>query len=85
VAGNPRIYAQLVQVLAPYTRVIKQEASHHAAHEGEQGHEPTPEDALAATLHAGAAAPAPAPAKKGPVRIRRADLERGTRGGDQED
>jgi len=85
VAGNPRIYAQLVQVLAPYTRVIKQEASHHAAHEGEQGHEPTPEDALAATLHAGTAAPAPAPAKKGPVRIRRADLERGTRGGDQED
>src|SRR6185436_8149341 len=46
VAGNPRIYGQLVQILAPYTRVIKHEAAgaHHEA--------PvlTPEAALAETV-----------------------------------
>ncbi|TXC66292.1 inositol monophosphatase [Piscinibacter aquaticus] len=71
VAGNPKVYAQLVQILAPYTRVIKPDepAATPAA-----GAALTPEQALAAT----AAAPAPAePAKKkGPVRIRKADMPR---------
>ena len=31
VAGNPRIYAQLVQILAPYTRVIKDEPAEAAS------------------------------------------------------
>jgi myo-inositol-1(or 4)-monophosphatase len=51
VAGNPKIYGQLVKMLAPYSRAIKAEDSHpHAA-------TPTPEDALAATLIGIPAAP----------------------------
>jgi myo-inositol-1(or 4)-monophosphatase len=64
VAGNPKIYGQLVQILSPYTRVIKADEPH--------GHESaatmtTPEAALAATL-AKSAEPAK---KRGPVRIRK--------------
>ena len=64
VAGNPKIYGQLVQILSPYTRVIKADEVPH-------GETPalTPEVALAATL-AQAAEP---PRKKAPVRIRKAD------------
>jgi myo-inositol-1(or 4)-monophosphatase len=64
VAGNPRIYAQLVQMLGPYTHVIKADeppAEHTSV---------TPEAALAAT----ADKPAEAAKKKGLVRIRKADL-----------
>jgi len=72
VAGNPRIYAQLVQMLAPYTRVIKDDGdtpartaatgdAHATAPEG------TPEGALAAAVK-------PPVAKKAPTRIRKADL-----------
>lgn len=72
VAGNPKVYAQLVQILAPYTRVIKPDEP--VAAPAAAGNALTPEQALAAT----AAAPAPAePAKKkGPVRIRKADMAR---------
>ncbi len=35
VAGNPRIYAQLVQILAPYTRVIKDEPAEAAGIAGQ--------------------------------------------------
>ena len=63
VAGTPKVYGQLVQILAPYTRVIKEpEAEAPAAAEATD-----PVQALAA-----APAAAPAPAKKAPVRIRRA-------------
>ena len=65
VAGNPRIYAQLVQILSPYTRVIKQEEGTSA-----DAQPVTPEAALAATL----SKPAEPAKKKGPVRIRKADL-----------
>jgi len=67
VAGNPKVYAQLVQILAPYTKVIKPDepAAPHAPAEL------TPEQALAAT----AAVPAAAK-KKGPVRIRKAEAAR---------
>ncbi len=69
VAGNPKVYAQLVQILGPYSRVIK--ADEPAAAAAPAGL--TPEQALAAT-----AAPAAAEAakKRGPVRIRKADVAR---------
>jgi myo-inositol-1(or 4)-monophosphatase len=68
VAGTPKVYAQLVKLLAPYTRTIK--ADEPAAGDA-AAPAPTPEDALAAT------STAPAPAKRGPVRIRKADLAGG--------
>lgn len=76
VAGNPKVYAQLVQILAPYTRVIKpDEPAATAAPAGV-----TPEQALAATVAGAAATAAPAAAeaakKRGPVRIRKADVAR---------
>ena len=67
VAGNPKVYGQLVQILAPYTRAIKADdpaAGATAAHAG-----PTPEEALAATQ-------AEPPKKKVAVRIRKADAAR---------
>jgi len=67
VAGNPKVYAQLVQILSPYTRVIKaDEPAPAAAPEAV-----TPEQALAASVATPAAAK-----KKGPVRIRKADAAR---------
>jgi len=67
VAGNPKIYGQLVQILAPYTRVIGEPASPAA-----------PADTAAATpatdaTEAFVASSEPA-AKKAPLRIRKADL-----------
>ena len=62
VAGNPKVYGQLVQLLAPYTRVI---APDDAAPPGDAP-APTPESALAAAVGS------PAPAPKGAVRVRRA-------------
>ncbi|HPG77714.1 MAG TPA: inositol monophosphatase family protein [Piscinibacter sp.] len=67
VAGNPKVYGQLVQILSPYTRAIKADdpaAGATAAHAG-----PTPEAALAATQ-------AEPPKKKVAVRIRKADAAR---------
>lgn len=69
VAGNPKIYGQLVNILSPYTHVIKDAPPAAAsAHEAQ----PTPEEAFIATA---AAAPAEA-AKKKAVRIRKADLDK---------
>lgn len=69
VAGNAKVYAQLVSILAPYTRVIKaDEAGAEAA--AEDG-EATPEQALAASLGADAPAAADAKPKRGPVRIKK--------------
>jgi myo-inositol-1(or 4)-monophosphatase len=65
VAGNPKIYGQLVQILSPYTHVIK--SGHEATHADAPAL--TPEAALAATL-----AQPEAPKKRIPVRIRRADI-----------
>jgi myo-inositol-1(or 4)-monophosphatase len=61
VAGNPKIYGQLVQILSPYTRVIKAE-DEAAAPAGDA--KPTAADAVAE---------AAAPKKRGPVRIKRAE------------
>ncbi|MFO1328650.1 MAG: inositol monophosphatase family protein [Rubrivivax sp.] len=56
VAGNPRVYGQLVQLLTPYTRVIKETPG---ATEGEAAPDTAPP------------APAPTPARKAAVRVRR--------------
>ena len=70
VAGNPRIYGQMVSLLSPYTHVIKEAPAAHATTAGEPV--PTAEEAFIAT--AAAAAAAPAVEKKKAVRIRKADL-----------
>ncbi len=72
VAGNPKIYGQLVQMLAPYTHVVNPaEAVTPSAATGGIG----PEEALAATTASAspsASASAPPPAqKKAPLRIRK--------------
>ena len=78
VAGNPKIYGQLVHTLSPYTRVLKggAAAAGVAAVDGVAAvasaqNGPTPEDALAATQAAQGTA---APVKKTAVRIRKAEL-----------
>jgi myo-inositol-1(or 4)-monophosphatase len=65
VAGNPKVYAQLVQILAPYTRVIAADPAPASDAAAEPATE-TPETALAASVAA-----AEAPKKKGPVRVRK--------------
>jgi myo-inositol-1(or 4)-monophosphatase len=79
VAGNPKIYAQLVQILGPYTRVIKDDDTTSKAAAAAAAPEGSPEEALAQALKAGEqkAEDKPAPAKRGPVRIRKADIEAG--------
>ncbi|WOB10355.1 inositol monophosphatase family protein [Piscinibacter gummiphilus] len=71
VAGNPKIYAQMVNILAPFTRIIKDAPA--AGTPGEAA--PTAEDVFIASATA-AAAPAEAPKKKVAVRIRKADLDK---------
>lgn len=74
VAGNPKIYGQMVSILAPYTRVIK-DAPGTGTH-GAPEVAPTAEEAFIATATAAtAAAPAEAPKRKA-VRIRKADLDK---------
>lgn len=60
VAGNPKVYGQLVQLLAPYTKVIKDEPDTAAS----------ADTAAADAGTVASAAPAPA-AKRAPVRIRK--------------
>jgi myo-inositol-1(or 4)-monophosphatase len=67
VAGNPKVYGQLVNILAPYTRVIKEEAEAPAA-------APAPD---ATQAFVATAATAATPEKKRPTRIRKADLPKG--------
>ncbi len=43
VAGNPKVYGQLVQILAPYTRVIKDEPAGNAAPAGVEAAESQPD------------------------------------------
>jgi len=71
VAGSPKIYGQLVQMLAPYSRVIKQDEQHPAG----AAPEGSPEEALAKAVGASEEAPVEADKpKRGAVRIRKADL-----------
>ncbi len=73
VAGNPKVYGQLIPLLAPHTGVVKEPS--HSEGKAAAASSLTPEDALAASLTAPAeaeAAGAPAPSKA--VRIRKSDL-----------
>ena len=82
VAGNPKVYGQLVQILAPYTRVIKEEPVDEAAGTGAVGvtgmvkaaPASAAPDATQAFVQAAAAADT---AKKAPLRIRKAALPEG--------
>ena len=65
VAGNPKVYGQLVQILAPYTRVIKEDAA------GEPAMASTAAAGADATAAFVAAAETARPALKPAVRIRR--------------
>ncbi|WKB53987.1 inositol monophosphatase family protein [Eleftheria terrae] len=67
VAATPRIYGQLVQMLAPFSRVIKEDGA-------EGGEKAKPDATSIVAGEAEAAAPAAPAKKKGPVRIRKADL-----------
>ena len=68
VAGNPKIYGQMVQLLSPYTRIIKD-----ADPKGDDAVPGvTPEQALAASVGAAPAETTAAPARKA-VRIRKAE------------
>ncbi len=79
VAGNPRVYGQLVQMLAPYSRALKPLEGGEGSASTEGGEKAVPADATESFLAAqatstDAAAPAAAPAapaRKAPVRIRR--------------
>ena len=66
VAGNPKVYGQLVQLLAPYTQIARPSAAGPAA---------VAESAPLTPLHARGAAlaedVAEAPARRGPTRIRK--------------
>ena len=83
VAGNPKIYAQLVKLLSPYTHVIAEASTPHGAATATAA-SLSPEEALAqsvdesAAVAADAQASAATPAKKPPVRIRKEDVAAGT-------
>lgn len=72
VAGNPKVYGQLVQILQPYTRVLKHPDPAAAPPAG------APADATQVFVEAAGGAAAPAPAAPAParktVRIRQREL-----------
>jgi myo-inositol-1(or 4)-monophosphatase len=78
VAGNPKVYAQLVTMLAPYTRVIPAAAGADDARRAPVADpaETTPEAALIATEHgaADASAAVTVPRRKAPVRIKKSEV-----------
>ena len=78
VAGNPKVYGQMVQILAPYTRVIKDGGAAEGPLSPAAAALAGAPDATQAFLNADgepAAAPAPAPARKAAVRIRKIDAD----------
>jgi myo-inositol-1(or 4)-monophosphatase len=70
VAGNPKVYAQLVTLLAPHTRVIKADEAADTAAATADGSDIVAA-ALAATQQAEAGAPADKPAPEAPARERK--------------
>ena len=77
VAGNPRIYSQLVQTLTPYTRVIKADAhAGEAPQASASAEDATDAFVQSADPDASSTSPAAAPtsAAPRPRRIRKADL-----------
>ena len=89
VAGNPRIYAQLVQTLAPYSRVIAEreapkpdaetQAGPATARPAARGTSSQDDAAEAPASGAGAEAAAP---RKPPRRITKAQMQSGAQGDD---
>jgi len=75
VAGNPKVYGQMVQILAPYTRVIKEGAAAEGPLSAAAAALAGQPDATQAFLSTGEAAVAPVPAKKASVRIRKAGTQ----------
>jgi myo-inositol-1(or 4)-monophosphatase len=67
VAGTPKVYGQLVQILAPYTRVIKEADATESAATADSS------DVVAAAIAEAPPAPAAAPARKAAVRVRKTD------------
>ncbi|MCP5270888.1 MAG: inositol monophosphatase [Burkholderiaceae bacterium] len=75
VAGNPKVYGQLVKILAPYTRVLAEPEGPIATAAAALAAAPAADAATQAFVDAAAAgAPAPAPAARKTVRIRKADV-----------
>ncbi len=70
IAGNPKIYGQLVQMLAPFSQIGKGDAADAEGKRQDLTPEVTPEDALAATLLDAAPLPDAAP-KPTAVRVRK--------------
>jgi myo-inositol-1(or 4)-monophosphatase len=82
VAGNPKVYGQLVQILTPYTRVIAQDTSLPSGVPGAAGSASADEaqadrSADATQAFVEAAASETAPARKPSVRIRKASTPEG--------
>ncbi len=75
VAGTPKIYGQLVQMLTPYTRVIKESSEAAAGIAPAEAAAATQGAADATTAFVESAGPATeaVPVKKAPLRIKRAD------------
>jgi myo-inositol-1(or 4)-monophosphatase len=88
VAGTPKVYGQLVQILTPYTRVLKEPEGDDAAAPGTTPDRSRTTAAAKADSPLGAFSAAAAstgtldastpaePVKKTPTRIRKADLAR---------
>ncbi len=72
IAGNPRIYGQLVQILSPYTQLKAEAPSSSPSGQAEAGSVPS-SIAFSAQTPAQALAEAEILPKKGPTRIRKAD------------
>ena len=78
VAGNPKVYGQMVQILAPYTRVIKDSVPGEGPLSAAAAALAGSADATQAFLDADgekAARPVPAAAKKAAVRIRKIEAD----------
>jgi myo-inositol-1(or 4)-monophosphatase len=76
VAGNPKVYGQLVQILTPYTRVIS-EGTAGAPSASATASAPLEIDATQAFVDAAVAPAVAEPVRKAPVRIRRAAMPEG--------
>ena len=79
VAGNPKIYGQLVSILSPYSRAIAEVAGPSSGRSVEAESGGMAPDATAAFLGSSGQATEPAPAPKKPaVRIRKTDAAKPT-------
>lgn len=74
-AGSPKIYGQLVQTLAPYTRVITAEALEADAQAGETAADVVAKQAKAKPKAADGQDGEAAPKKRAPVRIKKTDSD----------